>query len=39
VAAGEVQVVMPGGTAPILLEAADAELLRIRLFGTAQLMG
>ncbi|CAI8747753.1 diaminopimelate epimerase [Pseudomonas sp. IT-347P] len=39
VAAGEVQVVMPGGTAPILLEAADGELVRVRLFGTARLMG
>jgi diaminopimelate epimerase len=39
VVAGEVQVVMPGGTAPILLEAADAELLRVRLFGTARLIG
>ena len=39
VVAGEVQVVMPGGTAPILLEAADGELLRVRLFGTARLMG
>ncbi|WP_242207488.1 MULTISPECIES: diaminopimelate epimerase [unclassified Pseudomonas] len=39
VAAGEVQVVMPGGTAPILLEAAGGELVRIRLFGTARLMG
>ncbi|VVN14142.1 diaminopimelate epimerase [Pseudomonas fluorescens] len=39
VAAGEVQVVMPGGTAPIWLEEADGALLRVRLFGTAQLMG
>ncbi|WP_435037419.1 diaminopimelate epimerase [Pseudomonas neuropathica] len=39
VVAGEVQVVMPGGTAPILLEAADGELRRVRLFGTARLMG
>jgi len=39
VGAGEVQVVMPGGTAPILLEAADGELVRVRLFGTARLMG
>lgn len=38
VAAGEVQVVMPGGTAPILLEEAHGELLRVRLFGTARLM-
>jgi len=35
VSAGEVQVVMPGGTAPILLEERDGELLRVRLFGTA----
>ena len=39
VTAGEVQVVMPGGTAPILLEEADGELVRVRLFGTARLMG
>jgi diaminopimelate epimerase len=39
VVAGEVQVVMPGGTAPIWLEEADGELLRVRLFGTARLMG
>lgn len=39
VAAGEVQVVMPGGTAPILLEEAGGELRRGRLFGTARLMG
>ncbi len=38
VAAGEVQVVMPGGTAPILLEEIDSERVRVRLFGTAQLM-
>ncbi|TKJ79264.1 diaminopimelate epimerase [Pseudomonas koreensis] len=38
VVAGEVQVVMPGGTAPILLEEAHGELLRVRLFGTARLM-
>ena len=36
--AGEVQVVMPGGTAPILLEEEQGELVRVRLFGTAQLM-
>ncbi|AXJ05965.1 diaminopimelate epimerase [Pseudomonas fluorescens] len=35
VAAGEVQVVMPGGTAPILLEERDGELTGVRLFGTA----
>ena len=39
VVAGEVQVVMPGGTAPIWLEEADGELLRVRLFGMARLMG
>lgn len=37
--AGEVHVVMPGGTAPILLEEEHAELIGVRLFGTAQLMG
>ncbi|MHC8287807.1 diaminopimelate epimerase [Pseudomonas sp. XS1P51] len=39
VSAGEVKVVMPGGTAPILLEESDGELSRVRLFGTARLMG
>ncbi|WP_456022081.1 diaminopimelate epimerase [Pseudomonas protegens] len=39
VVAGEVQVVMPGGTAPIWLEEAGGELVRVRLFGTARLMG
>lgn len=39
VVAGEVQVVMPGGTAPVLLEVEEGELVRVRLFGTAQLMG
>lgn len=39
VAAGEVTVAMPGGTAPILLEELDGELSRVRLFGTARLMG
>lgn len=38
VTAGEVQVVMPGGTAPILLEEVEGELMRVRLFGTARLM-
>lgn len=38
-AAGEVKVVMPGGTAPILLEERGGELSRVRLFGTARLMG
>ncbi|WP_460122353.1 diaminopimelate epimerase [Pseudomonas sp. S2_C03] len=37
VAAGEVKVVMPGGTAPILLEEVDGELGRVSLFGTARL--
>jgi diaminopimelate epimerase len=39
VKAGAVKVVMPGGTAPILLEEAQGELSRVRLFGTARLMG
>lgn len=39
VTAGEVKVVMPGGTAPILLEEQGGELSRVRLFGTARLMG
>jgi diaminopimelate epimerase len=39
VAAGQVQVIMPGGTAPILLEEVDGELVRVRLFGAARLMG
>jgi diaminopimelate epimerase len=39
VAAGEVKVVMPGGTAPILLEESGGELSRVRLFATARLMG
>ena len=30
---------MPGGTAPILLEEELGELSRVRLFGTARLMG
>ncbi|MBK5351662.1 diaminopimelate epimerase [Pseudomonas sp. TH41] len=38
VAAGEVKVVMPGGTAPILLEETDGELSRVSLFGTARLI-
>lgn len=36
--AGEVRVVMPGGTAPVLLEVSQGELLRVRLFGTARLI-
>jgi diaminopimelate epimerase len=39
VKAGEVKVVMPGGTAPILLEESDGGLSRVSLFGTARLMG
>lgn len=39
VTAGEVQVVMPGGTAPILLEVEDGQLVRVKLFGTARLIG
>jgi len=38
VKAGPVNVVMPGGTAPILLEEAAGELVRVRLFGTARLV-
>ncbi|MFJ2685201.1 diaminopimelate epimerase [Pseudomonas sp. NPDC087342] len=38
VKAGEVKVVMPGGTAPILLEEEQGGLSRVRLFGTARLM-
>ncbi|KQW30456.1 MULTISPECIES: diaminopimelate epimerase [Pseudomonas] len=38
VQAGAVSVVMPGGTAPILLEEEAGELLRVRLFGTARLV-
>lgn len=38
VEAGEVQVVMPGGTAPILLEESEGERVRVSLFGTARLM-
>lgn len=36
VKAGEVQVVMPGGTAPLRLEERDGELLRVSLFGEAR---
>ncbi|MGC5702099.1 diaminopimelate epimerase [Pseudomonas sp. NFXW11] len=35
VKAGEVQVVMPGGTAPLLLQETDGELTRVSLFGSA----
>ncbi|WLI44500.1 diaminopimelate epimerase [Pseudomonas beijingensis] len=38
VKAGAVRVVMPGGTAPILLEEEAGELVRVRLFGTARLV-
>ncbi|MGE8176839.1 diaminopimelate epimerase [Pseudomonas fluorescens] len=38
VTAGAVAVVMPGGTAPVLLEEQDGELSRVSLFGTARLM-
>ena len=36
VKAGAVRVVMPGGTAPILLEEEAGELVRVRLFGAAR---
>ncbi|PYY97782.1 diaminopimelate epimerase [Pseudomonas sp. TKO14] len=35
VKAGEVQVVMPGGTAPLMLQERDGVLTRVSLFGTA----
>lgn len=35
---GVVRVVMPGGTAPILLEEEAGELMRVRLFGAARLV-
>lgn len=38
VSAGEVKVVMPGGTVPILLEELEGELSQVRLFGTARLI-
>ncbi|WP_325919476.1 diaminopimelate epimerase [Pseudomonas frederiksbergensis] len=38
VKAGVVRVVMPGGTAPILLEEEAGELIRVRLFGAARLV-
>lgn len=37
-AAGRVEVVMPGGTAPIFLEEQDGELSRVKLFGTARII-
>jgi diaminopimelate epimerase len=37
--AGEVKVIMPGGTAPILLQEEQGELSRVCLFGAARLMG
>lgn len=36
VKAGEVEVVMPGGTAPVRLHAGAGELLSVSLFGTAK---
>ncbi|WP_439878262.1 diaminopimelate epimerase [Pseudomonas prosekii] len=39
VQAGPVQVKMPGGTAPVLLEEQGGELSRVRLFGAARLIG
>lgn len=36
VTAGEVAVVMPGGTAPVRLQAEAGELLSVSLFGTAR---
>ncbi|AZD30679.1 DeoR family transcriptional regulator [Pseudomonas chlororaphis] len=38
VKAGEVAVVMPGGTAPLRLEERGGELVRVSLFGTAHLI-
>jgi diaminopimelate epimerase len=38
VKAGAVSVVMPGGTAPILLEEKEGQLSRVSLFGTARLL-
>lgn len=38
VAAGRVEVVMPGGTAPIFLAEQDGELSRVKLFGTARII-
>ncbi|MCB2252269.1 diaminopimelate epimerase [Pseudomonas chlororaphis] len=38
VKAGEVSVVMPGGTAPLRLEERGGQLLRVSLFGTASLI-
>ncbi len=35
VQAGRVEVIMPGGTAPLLLEETAGELTRVSLFGTA----
>eukprot|EP01132_Coremiostelium_polycephalum_P016791 gene16791-20161_t len=37
VTAGQVAVVMPGGTAPVRLQAEPGELLSVSLFGTARL--
>ncbi|MGE7956120.1 diaminopimelate epimerase [Pseudomonas sp. NPDC089530] len=38
VKAGEVEVAMPGGTAPLRLEERGGELVRVSLFGTASLI-
>lgn len=38
VKAGPVRVVMPGGTAPILLTEVGGELVQVSLFGTARLL-
>ena len=38
VQAGAVSVVMPGGTAPILLQEREGELVRVSLFGAASAM-
>lgn len=38
VQAGTVSVMMPGGTAPILLQEREGELVRVSLFGTASAM-
>ncbi|BBN56142.1 diaminopimelate epimerase [Pseudomonas chlororaphis subsp. aurantiaca] len=38
VKAGEVAVLMPGGTAPLRLEERGGELVRVSLFGTARLI-
>jgi len=35
VKAGRVEVLMPGGTAPLMLQETDGVLTRVSLFGTA----